>query len=585
MQSRSKLSFIKIYALHAFVLFFCFLSFVDKSNGESGRIENERQQSLQSNELPLSSPFSSNTESPVKALNTRDPWEDETTIPPPQIKFCGKRTTNFSSDAAASPLSTLMLILGEDFFKNLVEPTNHYASSFHERSKRLAARKLVPITHVRKWTDVDEKELKKFFGLLFAMSLNPKPTQDFWSTKSFLQCPFFGATMSRDRFMQILKFLHLVDNNTLTDRAKRQDKLYKIRPVINLLLSQFKALYQPGKQLSVGESMCVYEGQVNFGSNNPVKPHKFRMKLYRVYDGVTGYCCKFKVARQELIVNKWLVFDLLHDHLGKGHEVYLDRRYTTVSLFRELFAKKTVAVGKCMQFRNGLPKDLISQKLQKGNVVARRQGPLMALKWCAEDEVLMLSTKHSSAVENVKVKPRSNPLLKQKPVVVIEYAKYMPRVDMSDQMMRYHSFNKKTDYWWKKLFFHLMNLALVNAQKLYNLCKVEEGQKTMSLFNFVSSIVDDLTKVNDASSNVKFSRFVHPQYRHFPEHISDERSDQQICEHCKNEYEKNNTTDEEGDGSSNSNTLPKRPRRSAYQCSLCKVALCIDKCFTAYHSK
>ena len=56
-----------------------------------------------------------------------------------------------------------------------------------------------------------------------------------------------------------------------------------------------------------------------------------------------------------------------------------------------------------------------------------------------------------------------------KPTAVQEYNDYMSVVDKSDQLLQYYSMNRKTAKWWKKLFFHLLQVCLINAQKLYNI--------------------------------------------------------------------------------------------------------------------
>ena len=563
----------------------------DESIEQSDGVQNESQPSSQLN-LSEASNTGRRLDFPmVKALHPLVPWKDNVTVPPPQVEFCGKRVSNLPDDFTVTPLSVFLLLLGKDFFKNLAQQTNVYASAhLHEKHKGSSGKEFKLTSHTKPWTTVDEEEMKKFFGLLFAMALNPKTQLTrFWSTKSYLHCAYFRATMSRDRFMKILQFLHVVDNKNQVDPTIRQDKLWKIRPFIDSLSSQFKAYYHPGKQLSVDEGTCPYKGRVSFGTYNPRKPHKWGMKLYQVCDGVTGYCCNFKVATNESIGTKQLVVDLLCDHLGKGHEVYMDRCYTTVSLFRELFAQKTIAVGTCMANRKGLPKDLINQKLTQGEVMARRQGSLMALKWFDKREVVILSTKHTSAMESVEVKTLHGSCIKQKPIAVIEYNKYMCGVDMIGQMIQYYKFNRKTVKWWKKLFFHLVSLAMVNAQKLYNLRKSEEGQKTLNLFHFMSSLVENLTlvtinktkEVSNRIHNVESSRVIDPQYRHFLERISYTKQIQRFCKVCSKRREMRVQPDAENDAGPSS----KRARRTIYQCSLCKISLCFDKCFAAYHSK
>ena len=557
----------------------------DESIEESNGVQNQNQSADQLNVSKASNTIGRLDLSVINVVHGS--WKDDVTVPPPQVEFHGKRVANLPKNFTVTPLSVFLLMLGKDFFKNLAQQTNIYASArLCKQSRRSSAKQLNLLSHTKPWTTVDEEEMKKFFGLLFAMALNPKTQIDrFWSTKSFLQCAFFGETMSRDRFLNILRFLHIVDNKNRANPTIRKDKLWKIRPFIDSLSSQFKTLYHPGKQLSLDEGTCPFKGRVSFATYNPRKPNKYGIKLYQVCDGVTGYCCNFKVSTNESIGIEQLVFDLLRDHLGKGHEVYMDRYYTTAALFHELFAQKTIAVGTCMANRKGLPKHLMNQKLRKGKVLARRQGPVMVLKWFDKREVVMLSTKHTSAMEKVKMKMFRGSCYKQKPIAVIEYNKYMSGVDMIGQMIQYYKFNRRTVKWWRKLFFHLVSLALINAQKLYNLHNSEEGQKTLGLFHFVSSLVENLTnRTENKTKEVSgpSCRVIDPQYRHFVERIScTEKRIQRCCEVCRKQREMRVQPDHKD----NAGPLPKRPRRTEYQCNLCKVALCFGKCFAVYHSK
>jgi len=68
---------------------------------------------------------------------------------------------------------------------------------------------------------------------------------------------------------------------------------------------------------------------------------------------------------------------------------------------------------------------------------------------------------------------------------VMDYNKYKTGVDRSDQMLSYYSFERKTIKWWKKLFFHLFDLGVVNAHILHN----KTSKKKMSLEIFYEKVV------------------------------------------------------------------------------------------------
>jgi len=70
-------------------------------------------------------------------------------------------------------------------------------------------------------------------------------------------------------------------------------------------------------------------------------------------------------------------------------------------------------------------------------------------------------------------------------IIVMDYNKYKTGVDRSDQMLSYYSFERKTIKWWKKLFFHLFDLGVVNAHILHN----KTSKKKMSLEIFYEKVV------------------------------------------------------------------------------------------------
>ena len=149
------------------------------------------------------------------------------------------------------------------------------------------------------------------------------------------------------------------------------------------------------------------------------------MKLYQICDSVTKYCCSFSVAKKKLMTTYQLVLDLTHDFLGRGHKFYIDQYYTLIPLFHKLFVKQIVAVGTCMANRRGLPKNLVKQRLPRGGVVAFRYGALLALKLCVKHNVLVLSTKHTPAMQDVSVKVPAGCVFQRKPILIKAYNSYI----------------------------------------------------------------------------------------------------------------------------------------------------------------
>ena len=92
--------------------------------------------------------------------------------------------------------------------------------------------------------------------------------------------------------------------------------------------------------------------------------------------------------------------ELYHD---KGYDLYLDRFYGSPLLATELGKVGITVTGTVQSNRKGLPKDIVQkQKDPVGTVHAARSGDMLALSWVVKRRVLMLSTKHSCGVSQVR---------------------------------------------------------------------------------------------------------------------------------------------------------------------------------------
>ena len=47
------------------------------------------------------------------------------------------------------------------------------------------------------------------------------------------------------------------------------------------------------------------------------------------------------------------------------------------------------------------------------------------------------------------------------------YSKYMRGVDLSNQLISYYEIDRRTYKWWKRIFFHLVDLSIINSFIIY----------------------------------------------------------------------------------------------------------------------
>ena len=74
-----------------------------------------------------------------------------------------------------------------------------------------------------------------------------------------------------------------------------------------------------------------------------------------------------------------------------------------------------------------------------------------------------------------------------KPAVVEDYNQNMGGVDKSDQFVLYYGFAYRTRKWYSFVFFHMLDLSIVNAHILY----MKSGQK-MTQLDFTIAVAKSL---------------------------------------------------------------------------------------------
>ncbi|XP_033741842.1 piggyBac transposable element-derived protein 4-like [Pecten maximus] len=244
--------------------------------------------------------------------------------------------------------------------------------------------------------------------------------------------------MSKDRFQLILSNLHLVDN----DEDQGTDRLYKVRPFISMVKSSFQ-VYEPEEELSFDEGTCPFKGRVRVRVYNPMKPNKFGIKVYQISEARSGYCVGFDVYDgsegctsyvealdldpEELSTTTKVVVGLLSSCglLQKGHKVYMDNYNNSPELFEELELLQTYAAGTVRINRKGMPRVFgVVKNLKPGEVIFRRRGNLLAVKYHDKRDVHVISTFHRATMYVQEHLNRNRDVVR-KPTVISDYCKLL----------------------------------------------------------------------------------------------------------------------------------------------------------------
>jgi len=109
-----------------------------------------------------------------------------------------------------------------------------------------------------------------------------------------------------------------------------------------------------------------------------------------------------------------------------------------------------------------MPKDLKPKtlRLKRGDIRLRTRGDLMAVVWKDKRDVCLLTNIHDPPREGSYCDEHRNAI---KPAIVVDYNHHMGHVDNADRMANSYTASCRTWKWTKKLFFHLLDLAIVNS--------------------------------------------------------------------------------------------------------------------------
>ena len=244
---------------------------------------------------------------------------------------------------------------------------------------------------------------------------------------------------------------------------------------------------------------------MHFRVYNPDKPDKYGLKSYELCDADNGYCCIFELytgASDEPTVygrTYNVVMGLVGRYTGDGRTLYCDNYYSSPRLFYDLhlLIMNTGATGMA---RNhwGIPEKVKRSVLKnKGDKILMKNGPLMVLRIKDRKQVTMLSTAHSAEmVETGRINRHTKEAI-EKPQCIIAYNRFMGAVDRSDQMLRYSAFCRRTQKWWKKVFFHLYGLAMLNAYILYKVWSKQEDKQVVAQRVFRREVVKQMIATCD----------------------------------------------------------------------------------------
>lgn len=480
---------------------------------------------------------------------------------------------------SSDPLSLFQLYFTDDVLDLIVQETNRYAQQV-----------LTAKGSDKTWS-TNAAEIRAYFGFAILMGINRLPEiRDYWSTDPTLHYSPIADRISRDRFEELTRYLHFVNNDTLPGRGEPGfSRLQKVEPIIAAMKTKCSEVYSPHCQVSVDEAMVPFKGRSSMKQYLPLKPIKRGFKIWVLGDAINGYFCDFipyvgATGTTCTGLGERVVTDLTAPLYGHNYQVYCDNFFSGIPLFQRLFNNGTYACGTITKTRKFFPSEMVvgANSLRRGEHRFRQDNNLVAVCWKDKKPVTMLSTlcspddivtvdrrKKDGTIETVNC-----------PLSIKLYNQYMGGVDKGDQLRGYYRVRLKSSKNYKYLFWFMFDLVITNMFILSKYSPSSVCSSKYNLKNFRLRLAHQL--IGDYSSRKRAGRprktpsssatpppTSIPCLEHFPSH--GERS--RRCIYCKTKR------------------VPSRRRESVWMCKACpgNPFLCLtgvdngSDCFKLWH--
>ncbi|XP_043217168.1 piggyBac transposable element-derived protein 3-like [Amphibalanus amphitrite] len=333
-----------------------------------------------------------------------------------------------------------------------------------------------------KTPNVTPGDIFKFFGICFYTSVIKFPwLRMYWSEKYRL--PVVADQMSRNKFFNIRANLKVVDDNRVSEDHKQNDRLWKIRPLLDAIRQRCLQLDRP-EAVAVDEQMIPFTGTTSLKHYVPNKPNPVGLKNW-VLAGDNGLMLDFEIdqgksklismltdARPGVGLGEAVVLRL-SETLPVESKVYFDRFFTSLPLLDALSDRNLKATGTIMKNRIPKPVKIPTQKdlgTRGTSQCSVRQdpakGPLGITTWLDNKPVILASNHEGIHPEDEcrRWSKRDRKFIAvSRPAVVRLYNRSMGGVDLLDRMVSYYRTSARTKKWTVRVILHMLDVTATNC--------------------------------------------------------------------------------------------------------------------------
>ncbi|XP_055712575.1 piggyBac transposable element-derived protein 3-like isoform X2 [Phlebotomus papatasi] len=343
---------------------------------------------------------------------------------------------------------------------------------------------------------VSREEMYHYFGILLVSGYVKVPAHKmYFETQEDTLNLLVSGAMSRCKFEKIHRHLHFNDNK----KIDKEDKLHKVRPLVDHLNKKFPELREPfGKDFTIDEAIEPYYGTNSMKQFINGKPIYYGFRFWCLttsdgyllrFDPYQGRSHRFKDASFETMVAMQLVKDIVPEH----STIYMNNFFSSFELAEVLNKKNINVVGSIRdnRLKDAPLKDLKNDPPGTYDVLQDDEG-MTLIRWKEHSQVTLMSNLQTSDTLSLIKWNRYSPKDKRKvpvlqPMLVKMYNRGIKGVEIFDRQREEYRITMKATRWHFPIFRFCLNAAVVNAWQIYRF-----KDSKVTLLQFIRSITSGI---------------------------------------------------------------------------------------------
>ncbi|KAL4499088.1 hypothetical protein ABPG72_016990 [Tetrahymena utriculariae] len=411
----------------------------------------------------------------------------------------------------STPLYIFQKFWSDEIWKLITDETNKYSKQCFDidqfRLDNQSQKK-------QKLCFFSQNQIKRFIICEILMGIQRLPSfSDYFSSNPLLSGGL-NRILGRENYQLLTRYLHLSDNQNKMVHVDDHAKFKQFQSILNRNYQQF---YIPSNYLAIDEGIIPFKGKTKFKVYCPQKPVKFGIKEYLFCD-YSGYTLNQiinsphekqnikDIYQPQTLQTQNIVKDLIKDYQPlSGSILIMDNYYNSLNLIHDLNQQNIGVLGTVrpdrMNFTQEQKKMMKIQNFNKGETKSLTKDNIHILLWRDKDKLVKMITNFLDNRKIVKSMKKTGQI-KTIPLMVDIYNKYAHSVDKRNQICQNYRIHKRSQKWWKCVFYRLLDTTLCNAYIIYKI--LNEGKKSLLTHkDFRIKIVEELIQsLNESTAQL-----------------------------------------------------------------------------------